>query len=195
VTDAHDAAVLDAVARILGRRGVAGLSMTAIAEEAGLSRVTLHRRGTSIDDYVVAVLGRASDDLRASLWDTMTDTAPAATRLVAALGILCDVCERHRGVMMAMYGKPARPLPGRPGRTTSLEFIDPFERILRDGDLDGSLTTSDPRRDATLIANTVAWTYLHMRFAHGWERDVAREHTVLTATAHATATPHPDPIA
>jgi AcrR family transcriptional regulator len=188
VHEGPDEAVIDAVTRILGRDGIPGLSMTAIAEEAGLSRVTLHRRGASINDYVVAALGRASDDLRASLWEILTDSAPAETRLVDALGILCDVCERHTGVMMALYGKPARPLPDRPGRTTSLEFIDPYERILRDGVLDGSLSTSDPRGDATLIANSVAWTYLHMRVAHGWERATARERTVAIATAHVTST-------
>jgi AcrR family transcriptional regulator len=179
-----DDRVLDAVARVLDRDGLGGLSITAIAEEAGLSRVTLHRRGARVDDYLIAVLGRASDDLRTSLWPVLTGPGPALARLDAALRVLCDVCERHAGVMMAMYGVPARPLPGRPGRTTSLEFIEPFERLLRDGTLDGTAPSDDPLADATLVANAVAWTYLHMRHAHRWDPATATERVVRLGLAH-----------
>lgn len=179
-----DAELLDAVARILDREGIGGLSITSIAEEAGLSRVTLHRRGAKLDDYLVAVLRRASDDLHASLWPALTHPGSAVDRLNAALAILCDVCYRHAGVMMAMYGVPARPLPDRPGRSTSLEFIEPFERLIRDGNLDGSLLSDDPLADATVTANAVAWTYLHMRFAHRWDHESAVSRVIALATAH-----------
>lgn len=161
--------MLDAVAAILERDGLAGLTITAIAEEAGLSRVTLHRRGASIDDYVVAVLGRVSEDLRQALWPVLTGAGDAATRLRSALEVLCEVVERHSGVFASFYGTPAWPIPGQPGRTTSLEFIEPFERILTDGRVDGTLRSDDPRRDATFVANTAAWTYCHMRRAHAWD--------------------------
>lgn len=176
--------VLDAVARILDRQGVAGLNISAIAAEAGLSRVTLHRRGARLDDYLIAVLGRVSDDLRASLWPAMTGAGPGAERLAAALRTLCEVCERHAGVMSAMYGHQPRPLPGRPGRTTSFEFIEPFERLLRDGNVDGSLHSADPLSDATITANMVCWTYLHMRQAHRWDAETATSKVVAAAVAH-----------
>ncbi len=175
--------MLDAVARILERDGLSGLSISAVANEARLSRVTLHRRGASLDDFIVAVLRRASDDLQRSLWPVLTAGDDGRTRLGAALRVLCEVCERHAGVMAAMYGVVARPIPGRPGRTTSLEFIEPFERLLRDGQLDGSLTSAYPRDDATLIANSVAWTYLHMRRAHGWPVEKATTKVIALATA------------
>ena len=41
-------------------------------------------------------------------------------------------------------------------------------RLLSDGAIDGSLVSDDPSGDATLLANSVAWTYLHMRQAHRW---------------------------
>jgi AcrR family transcriptional regulator len=179
-----DDQVLDAAARIMDRDGLAGLSISAIAEEAGLSRVTLHRRGARLDDYLIAVLRRASDDLRASLWPVLTGPGTAEARLREALAILCEVCERHTGVMTSMYGKPARPLPDKPGRTTSMEFIEPFERLLRDGNLDGSLVCEDPVADATLTANAVGWTYLHMRQAHRWDPETATTQVVHLAMAH-----------
>ena len=58
--------------------------------------------------------------------------------------------------MAAVYGSPARALPDQPGRTTSIEFIEPFERLLRDGRIDGTLESDDPLPDATLLANAVS---------------------------------------
>ena len=178
-----DPRLVDAAALVLDAAGAAGLTLSAIAEAAGISRVTMHRRGASVDDYIVAVLARASDDLRGSLWPILTSSEPAADRLRKALTILCDVCERHSGVMAAMFGVPAREVPGRPGRTTSLEFIEPFAKLLDDGRTDGSLTAGDPMIDATLLANCVAWTYLHMRRAHRWAPADTAQRTVTMATA------------
>ncbi len=186
VTAAISEDLLEAVARIMNRRGLVGLSISAIAEEAGVSRVTLHRRGWTLDDYIVAVLRRASDDLRASLWPALTGPETAAVRLRYALEILCQVCDRHAGVMVAMYGSPARPLHDKPGGTTSFEFIEPFERLLRDGDIDGSLHSSNPTTDATLVANAVAWTYLHMRQAHNWDPATAAHRVIELTTANLT---------
>lgn len=179
-----DPSLVDAAASLLDEGGLAMLTLTAIAERAGVSRVTVHRRGVNLDEYVVAVLGRASDDLRESLWPVMTSADRAADRLAAALAILCEVCERHSGIMVAMFGVPARPLPHHPGRTTSLEFIEPFAKLVTDGLADGSVVCDDPLRDATLTANTVAWSYLHMRRAHGWTADEAAARVVPLATAH-----------
>lgn len=174
-----DPNLVDAAAKVLDTVGLNGLTLVAIAEAAGVSRVTLHRRGTSVDEYLVAVLGRASDDLRASLWDTLTSSRPASDRLRVALTTLCEVCERHSGIMAAMYCVPA--LPRRQGRTTSFEFIEPYAKLFTDGDVDGSILSADPLRDATLVANSVAWTYLHMRRAHGWTIDDTTDHVVSMA--------------
>lgn len=183
VVNEPDERVLDAVAAILERDGLAGLSMTAIAEEAELSRVTLHRRKATIDDYVIAVLGRVSDELRRALWPVLTGAGDAAGRLRTALEVLCAVVDRHAGVFASFYGRPAWPLPGRPERTTSFEFIEPFERIIRDGLADGTLCSDDPRRDATLVANTVAWSFCHLRRAHSWPADTAASDLVALAMA------------
>jgi AcrR family transcriptional regulator len=165
-----DDRVLGAVERVLTRTGMTGLTLSAVAEEANVSRVTLHRWGATIDDLLVAVIVRVVEDARGSLWPVLTGPGDAASRLREGFETLCAVCERNAGVMGAMYGVPPRPLPGRPGRTTSLELIEPFERLLRDGVLDGSLRSADPTRDATLVVNTAIWAYLHMRRAHRWPR-------------------------
>jgi AcrR family transcriptional regulator len=185
---ASDDDVLDAVARILERDGIRALTLSAVADEAEVSRVTLHRRGTTIDDLVVDVLARASDELRTELWPVVTDSGNAARRLDAGLRALCAVAERHSGVLAAFFAAPAWPLPERAGRTTSFEFIELFERLLRDGQLDGTLSTDDPTDDATLIANSVCWTYLHMRRAHAWSVAKATDGVVALATARLAPT-------
>ena len=184
---APDDQVLDAVDRIIERAGLRGLTLSSIADEAGISRVTLHRRGISVADCLVGVLVRASDDLRASLWPVATGSGDAASRLETGLSVLCEVAERHAGVVIQFFGEPNLPIPGRPGRTTSLEFIELFERLLRDGVVDGTLSVTDPAREATLIANTVFWIYLHMTRAHRWPSDEATERAIAMATANVRA--------
>lgn len=179
-----DPALVDAAAAVLDEGGIRALTITAIAERAGVSRVTLHRRGATVEDYVIAVLARTSDDLRESLWPLMTSSEPAATRLRSALTVLCDVFERHGGIMAALFDTPTRRIPGRPDRTTSLEFVEPFAKLLADGQADGSITCDDVLEDATLTANAVAWTYLHMRRAHGWSAEDIARRVVDMATAH-----------
>ena len=179
-----DPALVDAAAAVLDEGGIRALTITAIAERAGVSRVTLHRRGATVEDYVVAVLVRASDDLRESLWPLMTSSEPAAARLRSALTVLCEVFERNSGIMAALFDVPTRQIPGRPGRTTSLEFVEPFAKLLADGQADGSITCGDVLEEATLTANAVVWTYLHMRRTHGWSIDDVATRVVELAIAH-----------
>jgi hypothetical protein len=146
--------------------------------------VTLHRWGVGLDDLVVGVLARASGDLRASLWPVVTAAGDAAARLRESLEVLCVVAERHAAVLTAFFAEPARTIPGKPDRTTSFEFVEPFERLLRDGQLDGSLSVDDPAGQAVLTANTVCWSYLHMRRAHKWSASRATTAVVDLAIAH-----------
>lgn len=175
--------MLDAVARILDREGLAGLNLSAIAEEAGINRATLHRRGASVTLLVIAVLRRASDELREALWPVVTGPGTAAERLHAALEELCAVAERHAGTLGALYRMPPRPLPDDPDRTTSFQFVEPFERLLVDGGVDGSLRSANPRDDALLVTNAVCYTYLHLRRAHGWGTEKATAGVVAMAMA------------
>ncbi len=175
---------LDAVVTILDRNGLRGLSLSAVADGAGVSRVTLHRRGITVDDLVIGVLTRASDDLRAALWPVLLAPGDAASRLRHGLAVLCSVAERHGAVLTAFYGQPPKLIPDRPGRTTSFEFIELFERLLRDGQSDGSLKVGDPATQAALVANAVCWTYLHMRRAHGWSPDTTADAVIDLATSH-----------
>jgi hypothetical protein len=45
------------------------------------------------------------------------------------------------------------------------------------------LRVEEPREVATLVANCVAWTYLHMRRAHGWSIATATSRVIALALA------------
>ena len=181
VTPEPDPAVLDAVATILGRDGAGGLNLSAIAEEAGISRVTLHRRGLRIGPMIGAVVARASADLREALWGPLTSTDPAADRLGTALEVTCQVFEAHSGVLSALFHVPDGKTPTPTARRAGFDFIEPFERILSDGQADGTLRCTDPRSDAEVVVNAVTWSYLHLRRALGWPEDAARTRTIELA--------------
>jgi AcrR family transcriptional regulator len=180
---AIDPAVVEAAARVLVRDGLAGTTIVAVAAEAGCSRVTLHRHGVTRAELVDAVVRRAADDVRASLWPALTGPGPAATRFVTALEELCDVAERHRGVLAALFSAKDPPRAERRGRRSGFDFIEPFERLLLDGLVDGSLRSDEPELDAELAVNAVTWTYIHLRSAHGWSRTTARARVVAMAVA------------
>ena len=56
--DAQREAIVDATAELLGRSGAAGLNVTAIMAEAGVSRTAFYRRFETAHDAVVALLDR-----------------------------------------------------------------------------------------------------------------------------------------
>ena len=56
--DAQREAIIDATAELLRRRGAAGLNVTAIMAEAGVSRTAFYRRFETAHDAVVALLDR-----------------------------------------------------------------------------------------------------------------------------------------
>jgi AcrR family transcriptional regulator len=175
--------LIDAAADVLGRRGLGGLTISAVAEQAGCSRVTLHRNGVQRGALVAAVVARAAGDLRAELWPAVHDPASAADRLAEALHTLCRVVERHRRVLAALYHAPERPHATAAGRTTVFDFSEPFERLLRDGRHDGTLRAGDPAEDAELLVNLVTWTYIHLRLAHRWPAGRAADRVVGAALA------------
>jgi AcrR family transcriptional regulator len=174
--------VLAGARRALARHGLAGATLERIAAEAGVSRVTLHRRGWTLDMLVERLLGRAVDDYRAALWPALTGAGPAAERLEHALGALCEVAERNRDVLLAL-GPAGDRLFHEPGdeALTLPAFTEPFERLLRDGAADGTLAAGDPRERATVLFNMVGWTYLHLRAGHRWSAARARRATVGVA--------------
>ncbi len=171
-----DDAVLLAAAQVIASHGWHDFTLERVAEAAGLSRVTLYRRGITKDVLVDALIVGAAQAWQVALWPALTGRGSAARRLDAALRACCEVVEEHLAVLSGLSSAPDpvfhldEPTPGAGNRDTRSVYVRPFERLLRDGIAEGSLRADiDPDEIATLLFNIVPRTYLHLRSAHGWD--------------------------
>ena len=172
--------ILDAGVSALRKFGYAGATVERIAGEAGLSRVTLHRRGVSKDAVLEALAERGAARYREALWPALTADGTGRERLDAALVALCAAADENLELLVALRARTDSFFheAGEPAMTRSV-FTEPLERLLRDGASDGTLrAVADPVATATVLFNMVGWTYVHLRTGHGWDPDDAREATI-----------------
>ncbi len=177
--------LLEAARRVFSTHGYSGATVERIAEEAGVSRVTLHRRGVSKDGLLAELVAETTEDYRRALWPALTAEGSGAERLTWALEAHCGVAEEHMGLLLALRAQADGVFhEDEDGEAlTRNVFTEPLERILRDGVADGSLRTIDPEETATVLFNLVGWTYVHLRSGHRWSPERALR-AVLEPTLH-----------
>lgn len=171
----------DGARRALRKHGWAGATLERIAAEAGVSRVTLHRRGLTKE----AILGRlaeaATQAYRDAMWPVLTAGGTGRERLEAALRALCEEAEQNMDLLLALSARASGTVFHEDGEEELLTrgvFTEPLERLLRDGAADGSLRVADPVEGATVLFNLVGWTYIHLRAEHRWTPERARRATL-----------------
>jgi AcrR family transcriptional regulator len=165
-----DTHLLDGARRAVERHGWEGATLQRLADEAGVSRMTLHRRGVSRDALLTALAEQLEGDYREALWPALTAPGSALERLQLALASLCDVVDANLELLEAL-GHAERDVvfheQRRPALTRAV-FTEPVQRLLADGVADGSLSVVDPEETATVLFNLVGHTYRHLRAGHGW---------------------------
>jgi AcrR family transcriptional regulator len=168
--------LIDATAAAIARWGLAGATLERIAAEAGMSKATIYRRDVSRDELVAALTERATETLRAAVWPALTGPGTAAVRLHAALRALCATADEHLHLLAGLYLAHGEVFhrPGPDALTVDV-FAEPFERLLRDGELDGTLRAVPPTTTATVLFNLTGWGYIHLRASHHWPADRATE--------------------
>jgi len=182
-----DDAILAAARRVLDRDGWQAASAERIAKEAGLSRVTLHRRGLTREVILARLAEQAAERYREAMWPVLTCAEPAGERLERALETICQLAEENLGLLLALDAAANAAVfhqdaAAEQGALTRDVFTEPLERLLRDGEAEGSVRTrEDPLATATLLFNQVGWTYIHMRSGHGWPAERVRECVVEMA--------------
>jgi AcrR family transcriptional regulator len=167
--------VIEASRRTLRRYGLRGLTAERIAQEAGVSRVTLHRHGVTKEVLLETLAERAIASYRDALWPVMTAAGTGRERLELALQRLCEVAEDQLELLVALRAQSDAIFHenGDGEALTRTEFTEPLERLLRDGAADGTLRETNYEEMATLLFNLVGWTYVHMRTGHRWSPDRA----------------------
>jgi AcrR family transcriptional regulator len=185
-TDAFVEAARDAIAT----RGWDATTMEEIAAAAGVSRMTLHRRGLTREGLLDALREVLVADEREALWPALTASGSGRDRLVLALSALCDVSERNLAVLPDFADDVHNEVWHEPGdgALTRGEFTAPFRRLLEDGAADGSLAPpGDLDELATVLYNQVGWTYRHLRAGHRWTPERARSAVVELAVRGVSA--------
>jgi len=169
--------IVDAARHVLARDGLAAATLQRISAAAGVSRMTLHRHGVTKQDILRAVAEGFESEQRDAMWHALVAEGTACERLRRALELQCELTERNLATLEALSA-PARDAIFHESGSAALTrtvFVAPLERLLRDGAADGSLAPVDARETATVLFNTVAHTYRHLRSGHGWSPARARE--------------------
>ena len=169
------APVLEAARRVISEVGWHAATLERIAAAAGISRVTLHRRGITKATILAELTREGTERYRAAMWPALTAEGSGAERLALALDALCAAAETEMPVVQALDQAATEEVFHEvDGSLTRDAFSLPLERLLRDGAADGSLAPSpDPAETATVLFNLVGWTYLHLRSGHGWPAERA----------------------
>ena len=186
--------VIDAAHALVGRSGLSALTIERLAEAAGTSRMTLHRRGVSRGRVVEALVLRAGEAYVAALWPALTSPGTGADRLTDALVAICATADDHLALLAGLFAESDSPFHRAAGdedqRETDALFVAPLARLLRDGELDGSLAhVDDPDETATVMFNLVGWGYIHLRHAQQWPSSRAQPAAVSFALASVTPRP------
>ncbi len=172
-------ALLDAAIAVVTDHGYAGLTLVRLADAAGTSRMTLHRRGVSTAGVVAGLSLRAASELRDALFPVLTGVGPARQRLEAALDALFMVADRHLPLLAGLFADDAGVFHAPPDASGALPtaevFVAPFAKLLVDGQADQTLRPQqDPTEAATVLFNTAGWGYVQLRHAQRWPIDRAR---------------------
>jgi AcrR family transcriptional regulator len=155
----------------VGHRSWHELGLEELARAAGLSRMTLNRRGITKDQILEDLAALLASEYQAAALPALTALAPAPTRLAMALRSICEVEERYLGLLDALGDRLADVYhePGAGEVLTLPSFTDALRRILQDGANEGTLAVgASIDETATLLLNAAGWTYRHMRTGHRW---------------------------
>src|ERR687887_1902070 len=173
---ALDENVLEGAHRAIERWGWQQATLERIAAEAGVSRMTLPRRGITREGLLAALAERLETAYRSAMWPALTARGSGRERLEAALAGYCQAVEANLEVLAALAEADHNAIfhEGGPRGLSRPGFTEPIRRLLEDGVADGSLVADDPEESATLLLNLVGWTYRHLRRGHGWSAKRAR---------------------
>jgi AcrR family transcriptional regulator len=167
--------------------------MAEIAEEAGVARMTLYRRGETREAIIRALRQQLAREERERLLPLLASEGTARERLQRMLESVCRTTDEHGDLLTGLDAATLNAIYHEEGddALTRPEFVAPIVRLLRDGALDGSLRTfADPDEAATALYAQISYTYLHLRREHRWTPERAtRAVTELALHGVAAETP------
>lgn len=154
--DAQRAAILDATSRLLRREGAAGLNVSAIMTEAGVSRTAFYRRFDTSQDAVRALLDRLLDHIVATSDEWLSGAGVVAHPAIVEPNLV------HTGTVLAPHAPLMCAIVDAAGTDEALRRawrdgviqarIDVTEAAIRRDQANGALRTSlDPEATARAL--------------------------------------------
>ncbi|WP_396928231.1 TetR/AcrR family transcriptional regulator [Mycolicibacterium sp.] len=197
--DEWESRVVEAALQILAEQGLAAVTVASLARRLKASRMTLHRNGITRERVIELLSLRAADEYQRAVWPTLVSAGTGLDRLDRVLRHTCRVADAWRFLLVGLFAEDGgifhEPVDAtgeersRAVATRSV-FVDPLARLLRDGELDGTLVQfDDVDQTATVLFNQVGWTYLALRVGQRWSHESAEEAVVAMALAALTAAP------
>ena len=182
-----DQTLLDATASVVTKWGLNEVTLERVAMEAGMSRATIYRRGVTRVDLIAALTMQAADTYNRAILPAISAPGTARERLELALRALCGAADDHLHLLSGMFLAHGEVFhkPGPDALIVDV-FAEPFERLLRDGAVDGTLRDLPRAITATAIFNLAGWAYIHLRAAHDWRQDLAAE-VIIDLVLHGAA--------
>jgi hypothetical protein len=147
-----------------------------LIEEQGMHALTIERLA------VAAGTSRMN-----AAWPALTSSDAADVRLRQLFEAMLRVADDYLALLSGLFSSSDSPFHVDDGaeHETDLVFVQPIERILRDGELDGTLGPfDDPAEMAAVLFNSIGWGYVHLRHAQRWGAERARR-SVLDLLARA----------
>lgn len=177
---------LERVRDAVGHRHWHELSSDDLATAAGVSRMTLHRRGVRKEDVGRGLGALLESEYARAVLPALSSGDPGPARLALALRSQCAVDERYLGVFDGLADLSAELFhePGAGEVLTRATFTGALQRILVDGEAEGTLLAGPNCAErATLLFNATGWTYRHMRTGHRWPPAKAADQVVALLVA------------
>lgn len=180
--------LLAAAAKLMERAGSQGVSMQAVAEEAGVSVGLIYRYFGGKEDLLLAVIVDVLEAFSTAVPEAIEAAGDdPVERLVAAFRSYCEVIDAHRHAAVLTYRESKSLSPEGREKIKELEVqtSEPLRQVIREGVAAGVLTTEDSDLVAyNLLLLAHAWALKHWYFEQSLTFDeYVRKQTTLTLSA------------
>lgn len=191
-----DEAILDATRRLVLTHGISRTTLTDVAREAGLSRMTVYRRWNGLPELIGQMMQREWDRILpfdfSALADELAAGSDARQVLVREIVSAARILRESELLSSIIAGEPQLLQPyllHRQG-TMHRRAIARISGAIRAGQADGSITAGDPVRLATAVVMAIQSWVVSMDAA-GAGQDPELLDDELRAMLHAYLRPTP----
>lgn len=167
--------LLDAAARLMERQGSAGVSMQAVAAEAGVSVGLIYRYFGGKDELLLAVIVEVLDAFAIEVPEAIAAAGPdPVRRLAGAFRAYCEVIDRHQHATVLTYRESKSLTAHGRERIMALEVqtSEPLRAVLREGREIGVFEVEDVELASyNLLLLAHSWALKHWYFGRTLDFD------------------------